>query len=553
MKTKKISYLFYFVWTITLIIQATYTELFNDEAYYWTFSRALDWGYFDHPPGIAFLIRCGSYLFGSHTEIGVRAMMIVLSVGTIYLIEKLARPKNLTLFYCLTLSTFFLHFGFLAVPDSPLLFFTTLFLYAFISYYENENLSNSLLLTFSMAAIMYCKYHGILVILFTLAPNLKVIKRKSFILIVLGSLLIYSPHLFWLYQHDFITLKYHLFERSLATYSVSFTFEYLLSLIFALAGLNSVVLTYYCFKHKSIGFKDSTYKLNFWGPLIFFLLMSFKGRVETNWISISAIPMLILSSQKIESITRKQTNILYAFSGITLLVTIAIRGFLMVDFIPGVIDKSFEFQNQKKWAESILAKTEHLPVVFMNSYQKASKYQFYANTKAFSLNNYMGRRNQYSLKDEADFLGKTIFIISNYDIKDIDSFKIDGKKYCYKKISNFQSYSGLTFKVITPLKQVPRKSTVNVKLALVNNSKAPYNFKANEDYPSFFSYQYFKNNTLFKDIRTPVKLTNDMIGNSFDVAIETPETGGEYILNFSIATGWLPPTFNSEKIRIKVE
>jgi len=31
------------------VMQAWLTELDPDEAYYWIYSRQLDWGYFDHP------------------------------------------------------------------------------------------------------------------------------------------------------------------------------------------------------------------------------------------------------------------------------------------------------------------------------------------------------------------------------------------------------------------------------------------------------------------------------------------------------------------------
>ncbi len=42
-----------------------------DEAQYWTWSQHLDWAYYSKPPGIAWEIFLGTYLFGS-TEIGVR-------------------------------------------------------------------------------------------------------------------------------------------------------------------------------------------------------------------------------------------------------------------------------------------------------------------------------------------------------------------------------------------------------------------------------------------------------------------------------------------------
>lgn len=46
--------------------------LLPDETYYWEWSRRLDAGYFDHPPGIAFVIAAGTRLFGQ-TAMGVRA------------------------------------------------------------------------------------------------------------------------------------------------------------------------------------------------------------------------------------------------------------------------------------------------------------------------------------------------------------------------------------------------------------------------------------------------------------------------------------------------
>lgn len=46
--------------------------LLPDETYYWEWSRRLEGGYFDHPPGIALLIALGVKLFGN-TVAGVRA------------------------------------------------------------------------------------------------------------------------------------------------------------------------------------------------------------------------------------------------------------------------------------------------------------------------------------------------------------------------------------------------------------------------------------------------------------------------------------------------
>lgn len=49
-----------------------------DEAQYWTWSRALDWGYYSKPPGIAWQIWAGTHIFGN-TETGVRFFSLVIS------------------------------------------------------------------------------------------------------------------------------------------------------------------------------------------------------------------------------------------------------------------------------------------------------------------------------------------------------------------------------------------------------------------------------------------------------------------------------------------
>jgi len=51
---------------------ASFVPLLPDETYYWEWTRRLEAGYFDHPPGIALLITLGTKIFGN-TTVGVRA------------------------------------------------------------------------------------------------------------------------------------------------------------------------------------------------------------------------------------------------------------------------------------------------------------------------------------------------------------------------------------------------------------------------------------------------------------------------------------------------
>ncbi len=70
-------------------------ELLQDEAYYWQWSRHLDWGYYDNTPLMAPVIRLFTALFGP-TELGVRAgatvCALVISVFVYLLALRLFGP-----------------------------------------------------------------------------------------------------------------------------------------------------------------------------------------------------------------------------------------------------------------------------------------------------------------------------------------------------------------------------------------------------------------------------------------------------------------------------
>src|SRR5690554_2183997 len=85
-KTRQIFILLIFAWFLINIIQSLFTEIGNDEAYYWVYSQYPDWGYFDHPPMIALVIKIGTLLAGN-TLIGVNDTTAGLSFCTLQVIR----------------------------------------------------------------------------------------------------------------------------------------------------------------------------------------------------------------------------------------------------------------------------------------------------------------------------------------------------------------------------------------------------------------------------------------------------------------------------------
>src|SRR5580698_11141897 len=61
------------------LIAADLTPITFDEAYYWTWSKHLAGGYYDHPPMVAVVIRLGTMIAGD-TELGVRLVSILLAL-----------------------------------------------------------------------------------------------------------------------------------------------------------------------------------------------------------------------------------------------------------------------------------------------------------------------------------------------------------------------------------------------------------------------------------------------------------------------------------------
>ena len=202
LSTAQWRWLFYGGWFLLLALQASFTSLFEDEAYYWMYSRDLAWGYFDHPPMVALIIKIGYTLFGG--TFGVRIIPILMAVGSIAIWENIIKPSNLKVFYGLVASVGVLHFvGFLGVPDSPLLFFATLFFWVYQKFLAKPDWKLSAVLAVLIACMMLSKYHGIVIIGLTVLANLKLFRSKYFWGIVALATMLVVLQILWQIQSDF--------------------------------------------------------------------------------------------------------------------------------------------------------------------------------------------------------------------------------------------------------------------------------------------------------------------------------------------------------------
>ena len=183
-----------------------------------------------------------------------------------------------------------------------------------------------------------------------------------------------------------------------------------------LAGpLAGFILLPAAFMYKTKDQTEKALKYVLVGVYSIFLISSFRGKVETNWTMPALIPLIVLSHQFIiDKISWIKPLRIVAF--ISLLLIIAGRMYLVIDIGPNNSIKE-RFHNNKAWAKAVAEKTGDLPVVFNNSYQRASVFWFYSGRQTHSHNPYWDRRSNYNFwPTESILLGKKVFLADVYGI-----------------------------------------------------------------------------------------------------------------------------------------
>lgn len=545
--------LFYGSLLILGLLQAYFTELQDDEAYYWVYSRFPDWGYYDHPPVIAQLIRWGYAIFPN--ELGVRFFPLLMSVGMVAILEKLTDKKNPFLFYSIILSVALIQLaGYMAAPDVPLMFFTALFFLLLKRFGEDSSMRNGLLLGLVMAGMLYSKYHAVLVIGFALLAQWRLIRKPALWLALLGTLLLFLPHLWWQYQHDWVSVKYHLYENKVNDqYKFSNTLNYIFAQLVLSGPFAGLILIPAAFLYKPrTGFTRSLY-FTLAGFYLFFLLATFRGKAEANWTSPAMIPLILLGFFHLQehALWKKW---LMRLLPLTLVIIVVARLALMIDFIPQK-RLVFRFHSWKDWPQEMKKRTRGLPVVFNNSYQRASKYWFYTGQKAYSLNWYKWRMNNYNFWPiEDSLLGKPAWYLdinSPFAFPDSIPYRQGYVEYRYDSL--FASYA----KIQALQQNGPLRCHAGDSLRLQLHFDVPPAYAAFiQQHPpqnDTIRIGLFNGKTWLKDVFTGLRLTDVNRNPDQRIMMKPDLPPGSYYLRVAINTGTYTPTHNSAKLPLVVK
>ena len=194
---------------------STRLELVGDEAYYWLWSRHLDYCYLDKGPIIAWVIKASTLLFGS-TVFGVRFCAVIAAAGTGWGIFLLARRLfgDRTALWAMALALVVPLFAVgatLMTIDTLYVAFWTWAAYAFWRAKDSEHLLPWALAGLLVGAGILSKYTALMeLVSFALfcawnAADRRQLRQPGFWLMVGVSLLFLLPAFVWNVQHAWPT------------------------------------------------------------------------------------------------------------------------------------------------------------------------------------------------------------------------------------------------------------------------------------------------------------------------------------------------------------
>ncbi|PQO43534.1 ArnT family glycosyltransferase [Blastopirellula marina] len=291
-----------------LIFRILYTafvplDLVHDEAYYWDWSRQLDWGYYSKPPMIAWIIALSTSIFGD-TELAVRLPAAVLGTCGLIFVFLLAERMfdSRCGFFAVLLSALTpgnAALGLLMTIDAPFLFFWVAALYFFWRALEEDSntwiwfplttLAIGLGLLSKQTTFGFLALGGLFILISRKDRGQLV--RPGLWICAISALAFLTPVLIWNAQHDWITAQ-HTSEHFQAepfgpVKRISLALEFV-------GGLFGVVSPVTFFLFASLSFtgllsirsldRRAQYLLCFSAvPLTLIVLLSLKQRIELNW------------------------------------------------------------------------------------------------------------------------------------------------------------------------------------------------------------------------------------------------------------------------------
>lgn len=289
------------LWCAVLAVKlalAAWLPLVLDETYYWVWSHHLQLSYLDHPPAVAWLFWLGHPFEGWGNA--VRWPGVILGHATLLvwwpLIKRVLDQRQRYWWFILVLLSPLIGPGtIIIVPDVPLLFSWSLALVLFLRWADRPTPAGAFMLGIALGLGFLSKYHIVLFVPLAILwlwreGRLSLLGTRWLLMGLVGFAVISWPVWLWNATHALASFRFQLGHGlGAATWQPQWTWDYLLAQV----GLLFPTVVYFAMRAKAGA--PSWLFIFGWGPIAFFLLTSFRGRVEANWTSIAYAVLIALA------------------------------------------------------------------------------------------------------------------------------------------------------------------------------------------------------------------------------------------------------------------
>ncbi len=307
---------FFLLLTLATVFRLAYIlavplDLAADEAYYWDWSRQLDWGYFSKPPMVAWIIALFSRTIGSSPAV-VRLPAVLLGAVSTLALFLLARRMygSRTAFWAAAAamaSPGASALGCIMTIDAPLICFWSLALYMFWAGLEKRDrvswewcalaaaiglglLSKQVMAAFIVLMFAFAAVSG--------ADRYLLKRRRPYFFSLLGLAALIPPTL-WNASHDWVTFHHTAghFEESLSNFMATST-EFIggqIGIVSPLTWFLFVLVSAWLLFHFKSKDRRVLYLLCFsFAPLLGVAVLSLRQRIQPNWPSMAYPAGMIL-------------------------------------------------------------------------------------------------------------------------------------------------------------------------------------------------------------------------------------------------------------------
>jgi hypothetical protein len=280
------------------LVAAAFTPLTFDEAYYWTWSKHLTGGYYDHPPMVAIVIRLGTMIAGD-TELGVRLVSILLALPMSWAVYRTAeilfggRRVAATATILLNVTLMAAVGTLIVTPDSPLLVASSLLLFCLAKVLETGRGALWLAVGAAAGAALLSKYTALFFGPAILIWLVSVSKLRHWLLspwLYLGGLValaMFAPVILWNADHQWVSFIKQIGRARIEDFRPGFIGEliptqigFATPLVWILGAMGLCALF-----RRNAGALASRVLINtmFWVIVLYFVWHSLHARVEANW------------------------------------------------------------------------------------------------------------------------------------------------------------------------------------------------------------------------------------------------------------------------------